>query len=377
MRNKTKYKRYRKFQRLGALLSSLLCCVLLTVPAFASNNASTLKWYVAEVGEKMTESGENGRYLRVTPYLNGNIYAAVIRTEFASIQNDDGEYDIWVYPANYPKWFRETLPLGANAYIQMDKFTLKQLYLNGADSTSSSYGYYLYLFDEDYAFSVTSASPYSAAQTITADFSALPLRVLQKNDSGQSIYVSSSGYWLGDKNSGASRIANISTAFSQLTYSMRSSFNQNEDYWSMRYLNSTGLFYNAEYPGLGFYIMPYFTNYAENNGYVLATVELSFWIDANKLPEGLDVGDSFPADDSSFDDLREELLEQFPEAEDHILSDKDKWNSLRDAETIDEDTAATVFELLGGVFSIDMFATIALMVCGFTVLLILTRKAMN
>lgn len=369
---------YRSFHRLGALLSVLIMCCLLTVPAFASNNASTLKWYVAEVGEKQTESGENGRYLRVTPYLNGNVYAAVFRTEFASIQNDDGEYDLWVYPANYPRWFRETLPLGANSYIQIDKFTLKQFYLNGADATSSSsYGFYLYLFDEDYAFSVTSSSPYSVAQSVSAEFTALPLRVLQKSDSGSTFYASASGYWLGEKNSGASRTARISSAFSQLTYSMRSSFNENTDYWSMQYLNSTGLFYNAEYPGLGFYIMPYFTNYSENNGYVLATAELSFWIDANKLPAGLDVGDSFPADDSEFDELRDLLLEQFPEAEDHIANDKDKWNGLRDTDTIDANTAESFFTLIGAFFSIPLVTTVALMCAGFAVILILIRKAMS
>ena len=39
---------------------------------------------------------------------------------------------------------------------------------------------------------------------------------------------------------------------------------------------------------------------------------MSYWVDANKLPSGLQIGDEFPADTDAFDGLRDELINQFP-----------------------------------------------------------------
>ena len=117
-----------------------------------------------------------------------------------------------------------------------------------------------------------------------------------------------------------------------------------------------------------------------NDGsYCMMTAEFTFWVDANKLPSGLKVGDEFPADTDAFDDLRDSLIDQFPEASDNINNGKDTIQGWNDTETVDTDVASTsisalnaMFQNLGGFLFI-----ISLMVFGAVVLRMLIRKAVD
>lgn len=413
MKKKLDKKRTRILSRFCALLSSLLLCMCLTVPAFASNNATTQKWYVTAERQLVTESGQKGRYLEVTPYVGGEVYSTYILTAvssrplriFSSYETSGGvsasstalAYPF--YPINYPDWWRSALPLGAQSYmsvklvgawagvrypsllpttsytpsgyVALDSIalhafsrescvdmtvsttyedTLQSSSYNGTVSFSSSnHATFRAVVPEDYTTSKLDFlySPYSSltvGNTTTTDLSSLGTLVPSP--------VTTTDYY--------------KTTDSYEGFAWAVDYNQN--------LSSDDLVL-AVSPGGKTALATNSSGYSCS--YYIALVNISFYIDANKLPAGLEVGDEFPADNDAFEALREDLIEQFPESEEHIANDKADWEGLRDAETIPEDAANSFFELLGGVFQIDMFATIALMVCGFTALLILTRKAMN
>lgn len=376
-------KRTRILSRFCALLSSLLMCMLLTVPAFASNNASTQKWYVADEADMTTESGKVGRYLKLTPYVGGEEYAATFRTYWASSQTlyYDSAWDIWVEPINYPQVWRSSLPLGGLSYVEFSKLSVQLLLVNGQSVTSSG-PFVVCAFLPSEAFTVTTSSSYSSAYSITGTLQAVPYYYHYMDSSGvvTSAIASGSTVYVG-----STSLIQLQS-FDSFQFGLVSTYNvltgTQSGYTGGFKLVNLESFWNASTDDLGFYILPSnVTTYSNvpkgTNGAIVASMVVSYWIDANKLPAGLQVGDEFPANDDAFDALRDDLLEQFPESEEHINNDKADWEDLRDAETIPEDAANSFFELLGGVFSIDMFGTIALMVCGFTALLILTRKAMN
>jgi hypothetical protein len=79
-------------KRFAALVAALMLCASLCVPAFASNNASTKKWVIAQEATMPTESGVNGKYFKLSPYVNGEVYAAPITTNWAKtfFQNVSG-----------------------------------------------------------------------------------------------------------------------------------------------------------------------------------------------------------------------------------------------------------------------------------------------
>ena len=106
---------------------------------------------------------------------------------------------------------------------------------------------------------------------------------------------------------------------------------------------------------------------------------MSYWVGADKLPSGLQIGDEFPADTDAFDQLRDDLIDQFPEASDNIQNGKDTIQGWNDTETVDTDIASTsisalnaMFQNLGGFLFI-----VSLMVFGAVVLRMLIRKAVD
>lgn len=109
------------------------------------------------------------------------------------------------------------------------------------------------------------------------------------------------------------------------------------------------------------------------------TAVISFWVGADKLPAGLEVGDEFPADTDAFDKLRDDLLDQFPEASDHISNDKASFDSWNDIETVDTDVANTSLDIINGLLqNVGQFAFIVSLLCfGAVVLRVLIRKAVE
>lgn len=397
MRKKNKSKRISVLRRVGALLSSLLLCVLLTVPAFASNNASTQKWYIADESYSLTtESGEKGHYFKLTPYVGGEEYAYTFTTSWAAIHpdvisSDTAGLDVWIQPVNYPQVWRSSLPLGANTYVDCSKLVVKSVYNAGIDVTSSYTGTYLVLpFVPSETFTISSSSPFSMAYNMSGTTMCFPYahwynyEDAYKGSSGTGVDVAT-----GISISPGSTALKLLSECSQFRYSLVT--------WS-DYVTGRGTvgfdlhdvlnFYNADSSDLAFCVVPY--NLVENpitwsedsyldgsNGRCVCSMVISFWVDANKLPAGLQVGDEFPANDDAFDQLRDDLLDAFPEAGEHIENDKGSWEGLRDTDTIDENTASTFFQLIGGFFEFDIVQSVALMCAGFIVLVVIIRKALT
>ena len=121
-------------------------------------------------------------------------------------------------------------------------------------------------------------------------------------------------------------------------------------------------------------------DYSTQSAYILTvSVAISFWVDANKLPSGLQVGDEFPANTDAFDDMRDTLIEKFPEASENIETGKDKLNGWNDTETVDTDVASSAMSVLNGMFqNLGSFLFIvSLMVFGAVVLRMFIRKAVD
>lgn len=413
MKKKLDKKRTRILSRFCALLSSLLLCMCLTVPAFASNNASTQKWYVTAERELGTESGQMGRYLEVTPYVGGEVYSTYIVTAvssrplriFSSYETSGGisasstalAYPI--YPINYPDWWRSAIPLGAKSYMSIKLVGAWAGYRYTSLTPTLSYtpsGYValdslvVHAFSRDSCVDMTVSTTYedtlqSSSYNGTVSFSSNNIAtfraVVPEEYSSTHLDFLYSPYTTLTVGSTSTAILSSMGTLVPSPVTTTEFFRDTDAYegfaWAVEYnqnLSSDDLVL-AVSPGGVDSLATNTSGYSCS--YYVALVNISFLIDANKLPAGLEVGDEFPVDNDAFEALREDLIEQFPESEEHINNDKADWEDLRDAQTIPEDAANSFFELLGGVFQIDMFATIALMVCGFTALLILTRKAMN
>lgn len=414
MMKKLDKKRTRILSRFCALLSSLLMCMLLTVPAFASNNASSQKWYVT--GEELSYLGESGvktRYLEITPYVGGEVYSTYVATAvsarpltvFSSYETSGGVSasslaDAYaIYPINYPDWWRSAIPLGAKSYMRVKLVgawagTRYPSLMPTLSYTPSSFvsldSLVIHAFSIDSCVDMTVSSTYedtlaSSSYDGTVSFASsnvATFRAVEVKDSYSTHlsfnYAPYTTLTVG--NTSTSVLSSMGTVVPSpvITTEFYDDTSSYEGFgWAVSYnqnLSSDDLVLAVSSGGTSDLAV---NSYGDHCCYYIALVNISFLIDANKLPAGLDIGDEFPVDNDAFEALREDLIEQFPESEEHINSDKADWEDLRDAETIPEDAANSFFELLGGVFSIDMFGTIALMVCGFTALLILTRKAMN
>ena len=138
------------------------------------------------------------------------------------------------------------------------------------------------------------------------------------------------------------------------------------------------VFYNTSSSRLAWCVIP--SDYSAPSGGILrVTAVLSYWVDANKLPAGLKVGDEFPADTDSFDKLREDLIDQFPEASENIQNGKDTLTGWNDTETVDTDVASSAMSALNAMFqNLGSFLfIISLMVFGAVVLRMFIKKAVD
>lgn len=376
-------------KRFAALFASLIFCVSLCVPCFASNNASTQKWVITEQAQLANESGTDSTYFHVSPYVNGELYRTRFITETSSIQStvSSDYYDWWSLPVNYPDWWRAPVPLGSRSYIQVD--SPRVISWNHTSGSSSSNGETLsgtlefLLVNPDFGFSV-SRSYTSSAMTLSQDVLLYPVDTMAsvETTNGSSISRSlASGI----------RFPNISSNLNQSGTQAIESFSQvimgfNQYYSSANEtlnfsLRSMSVLYNASSDSLILFVSypSWHTVDAPGKYRLEASAVVSYWIDASKLPSGLSVGDEFPANNDAFENLRENLLEQFPEAGENIENGKDTIQGWNDTETVDTDVAFTSISALNALFQNlgGFLFLVSLMVFGAVVLRMLIRKAVD
>ena len=358
------------FKRFAALVSALIMCVALCVPAFASNNASSNKWVVVAEDQRRGENGVLTRYLKVSPYANGALYASTFTTQFLSVISNSFSsglkvYDTWATPVNYPDWWRADLPLGRTAYVEFDKVT----YVAGDWPSGASVSSILFLpVNSQYSFDVT-VSKYSSANAITSVAPCYPVRASTFND-GSSTTRTASGFTV-------ERGSSLIGPFSDKSQLVLSAIDGGFDFLSV------DTFGNLSSNDLAWIVLPgNLFSISSNNyigGYLSVSAVVSFWIDANKLPSGLQIGDEFPADTDALDKLREDLIDQFPEASENIQNGKDTMIGWNDTETIDTDVASSAMSALNAMFqNLGSFLFIvSLMVFGAVVLRMFIRKAVD
>lgn len=377
------------FKRFAALVAALMLCASLCLPCFASNNASTQKWVITEQKQLANESGTQSTYFHVSPYVNGELYRTRFITESSSIQStvSDSYYDWWSLPVNYPDWWRAPVPLGSRSYIQVDSpRVVEWRRTSGASYTMGetlSGTLEFLLVNPEYGFSV-SRSYTSSAMTLSQDVILYPVDTI-------SAVETTSGPTSSRSLATGIRFPNISSNLNQSGTQAIESFSQvimgfNQYYSSANEtlnfsLRSMSVLYNASSDSLILFVSyPSWHTPSTPGKYRLeATAVVSYWIDANKLPPGLSVGDEFPANNDAFENLREELLEQFPEASDNIETGKDTIEGWNDTETVDTDVASSSISVLNALFQNlgGFLFIVSLMVFGAVVLRMLIRKAVD
>lgn len=370
------------FKRFGAIVAALMLCASLCVPAFASNNAASQKWVVVGERDMRNEMGTYTRYLHLTPYQGGEIYATTISSYVASLDIDPSStapvptnYMTWLLPLNYPDWWRAALPLGNRAYIQFDS---PQIVNNSTGSSDSSF--FVFAFSRSQAsyfdFSLDRNQPTSSNTSDTS--------VVFRNDSP--VFPMSSGIIDGSFGSSPSASGvSLQVGSSSLVYSLQDFYQLYPAFWSVAdshsgfsYTTVAGLSnLSSDDLILGVALPSYLST---RGNYILSvSVSISFWVDANKLPAGLQVGDEFPANTDAFDEMRDNLIDQFPEASENIQNGKDTLTGWNDTETVDTDVASFALSFLNAMFqNLGSFLFIvSLMVFGAVVLRMFIRKAVD
>lgn len=380
-------------KRFAALVASLVLCSSLVVPCFASNNASSRKWVVRSEAQMTAENGTVSRFLELVPYENGDVYATPITTAYSTLvlspsslaSDSHNNWALMLNPVNYPDWWRSSIPLGANSYVSFSNARLRSSTVSAPGISPSTSSFSVYAFTPSLGISVT--APYSEAgnnQYFLSGSSVFYPVNMYYDASSSSV---GGGSWILPPHNvsyGSSTATYLLQDFSQFCFSTASLFGSSHSFSS----TSTGLslssfypHYNASSDSLVFAVMPSnisITSY-DFSGVLSVSVEISFFVDASKLPAGLQVGDEFPADTDAFDKLRDELIKQFPEASENIENGKDTIQGWNDTETVDTDVASTSISVLNALFQNlgGFLFVISLMVFGAVVLRMLIRKAVD
>lgn len=368
-------------KRFAALVAALMLCASLSVPAFASNNSSTKKWVVVAEDQMRGENGALTKYFKLSPYQNGALYQTIFTTQYGfadKIVSGNSYADVWACPLNYPDWWRADIPLGATSYIEFSNFAYASGSYNGKPVTDWQLIPIYRPYIMDYSFSA-----YSSATSFSGKLSVVPVSFVRFTGSGiaNTISLGSTGFRFSSSDISPDFVVRGSLQSRQnLTYtpvlSIGSAANDFE-------ISNTYPFFNCSSNDLAWIIAPdSFTvtaNWWDTYAQLTVRATMSYWVDANKLPSGLQIGDEFPADTDAFDQLRDDLIDQFPEASDNIENGKATIQGWNDTETVDTDVASTsisalnaMFQNLGGFLFI-----ISLMVFGAVVLRMLLRKAVD
>lgn len=365
------------FKRFAALVAAIVICVALCVPAFASNNAQWRKWVVIDERNMPNEQGTESKYFRLSPYQNGSVYAAVIQSAYGRFRLtfSDGDVDTqnmqsYLACYNYPDWWRSAIPLGALSYMEIRPTFMGYSSSPFASSWTSVSSGSLCVFDSNNRVDVSiHSSPENdggaVSPSATISNAVTPDAYLLSASYGPGFTFDASRVPLTVGQTSIVAISNLRNVVVSWPFSSSSDFSHGS---SFAYSYLTNL--SSDRFVLGCYV---------GAPYSYMTAEISFWIDANKLPAGLQVGDEFPADTDAFDQLRDELLDQFPEASDNIQNGKDTIQGWNDTETVDTDVASTSISVLNALFQNlgGFLFIISLMVFGSVVLRMLIRKAVD
>lgn len=372
-------------RRLGAFFSAFLMVFCLTVSCFASNNASTKKWKIIASAQKLNEMGTMSTYFQLSPYSNGALYRAYFSSRVSPVSvGNFGHFDYWITPYNWPDWWRSAIPLGARAYIQVDSIQVSSAGydLNGERTILNSPALVkFFCIDKRYLFNLTSSYS-SSALALNGQLYAIPYiteTTRESNSSSSSSSISWATLSTVSVPVGGSFPIPI-TGLKQVVLGFNDD-SLNENVSNSRPFTVVPLSNNLSSDDLVIGFMadaPYNVN-KPCRSWLDCTAVISFWVGADKLPAGLKVGDEFPADTDAFDQLRENLIDQFPEASDHITNDKSTFDSWNDTETVDTDVANTSLDIINGLFqNVGNFAFIVSLLCfGAVVLRVLIRKAVE
>lgn len=370
------------FKRFSALVAALMLCTSMCVPVFASNNASTRKWRVIASEQRTGENGSLTTYFKLSPYENGALYQVPLYTRFgAPSKSISGStvYDVWAEPVNYPDWWRSEIPLGARSYVEISNIQGLSYRFNGSDSQTS----FAILPVHRDTLMRFSFSAYSSASSFSGNLSVVPVRFNRYFGLTPDIVdVSNFGYNFEktDVNDSSFSVIGALETRQNLVYSpVDLSLSGTTDFD----VSLSSPFYNCSSSDLIWIVLPRnliaSSSSAMFGSFARVRCTISYWVDATKLPAGLKVGDEFPADTDAFDNLRDDLINQFPEASDNIENGKETIQGWNDTETVDTDVASTsitalnaLFQNLGGFLFI-----ISLMVFGAVVLRMLIRKAVD
>lgn len=360
-------------KRFAALVAALVLCSALCMPCFASNNASSKKWVIVAEDQRAGENGQLTRFFKVSPYSNGAEYATPICSLTYSVHLASGVYDKWTCPVNYPDWWRADLPLGSASYVEISSPTIKEAYSRNSTGGGLQYADSVFLVPLLKSYALTSSfSRYSSATAFTGSFSFFPSAILN----GSSVYFS---YYASDgialPASGESSIKRLDT-MPNLVPAMVNDPSIGTG------VNKVETLHNASSSQIIWVAIPDVNWPASNlplDYYADVTCVISYWIDANKLPAGLQVGDEFPADTDAFDQMRDDLIDQFPEASENVQNGKDTLTGWNDTETVDTDVASSAMSALNAMFqNLGSFLFIvSLMVFGAVVLRMFIRKAVD
>lgn len=359
-----KKKQLRLLKGFAALVSALMLCSSLCVPAFASNNASTKKWVIVAEDQRRAENGELSTYFKLSPYYDGSLYATPFQTTLSFVDSsfdNSGRYDVWMIPTNYPDWWRADIPLGGVSYVEFSDVTVVS---NSIPNSSVSSIRFLPV-DKAYSFTVTN-SFYSSASSLSVPLFAYPFGLYRQAANGSYFFQPATGIYSSIPDGAFASLQSCTqVVVSPLS---GSSIAPSPEY----------VFYNTSSSRLAWCVIP--GSYSPPSGGILrVTAVLSYWVDANKLPAGLKVGDEFPADTDAFDKLREDLIDQFPEASENIVNGKDTLTGWNDTETVDSDVASSALSALNAMFqNLGSFIfIISLMVFGAVVLRMFIKKAVD
>lgn len=368
-------------KRFAALVAALMLCISLCVPSFASNNASTKKWVVVAEDQMRGENGVLTKYFKLSPYQNGALYQTIFTTQYGfadKIISGNAYADVWACPLNYPDWWRADIPLGAMSYIEFSNIAYPSGSYNGKAVTDWQFIPIYRPYILDYSFSA-----YSSATSFSGKLSVVPVSFVRSTSSGiaDTVSLRYSGFCFSSSEISPDLVIRGSLQSCQnLTYTPIVSIGGSDNDFE---ISTTYPFFNCSSSDLSWIIAPndFYATSSWWDSYAQLSIRatMSYWVDANKLPPGLQIGDEFPADTDAFDNLRDDLINQFPEASDHIQNDKVTIQGWNDTETVDTNVADGAFALIDGLFqNLGTFLfSVSLLCFGAVVLRMLIRKAVS
>lgn len=385
------------FKRFAALLAVLVSSFCFCLPCFASNNASTFQWVVTAKEDKYGENGQLTPYLQLSPFVDGQFYAATFETRFVSYRGsyyvgehtDSSSYtthpQVWGCPVNYPDWWRADLPLGRTAYVQFDKLTFIPTGSSPLFSDLTAVSFFPQ--NKSYSFDITIDNAVEKQKYPDPDVhlsSRFPFYLIYT-------YSQATNNDVNDSHVGGDLLINTGkpvsygdsspTIWSMSELQCVLTLDQNNLHYSYVWIDTMA---NASLSQIEWLVMPNLSGWTDaqmlqlNDKILKVSAEVSFWLDANKLPAGLDVGDSFPASDP-FDSLRDSLMDEYDVEQKTKDTKKFLDDSVNNFNSVDESVRDSAFSFLSPF--LDSFGSILLpafiMLLGAGLLRIVLRKAVS